>query len=231
MLRSLGSQLSIVLENARLYHQLDGLFRSYMSPDVATALLADPSQAGLGGSIAEVSVLMADLRGFTPFAERTAPDQVVTMLNAYFGAAVPVILEQGGTIVQFVGDEVMAVFNAPVRQADHAARAARAGLRLQQATAQVAAGRDWPPFRVGVNSGPALVGNIGSAEMRNFTAIGDTTNLAARLQALAEPGEVVIGPITRELLGDRADLRPLGLVPVKGKSEPVAAFVLETLRG
>lgn len=231
LLRSLGSQLSIVLENARLYHQLDGLFRSYMSPDVATALLADPSQAGLGGSIAEVSVLMADLRGFTPFAERTAPDQVVAMLNAYFGAAVPVILEQGGTIVQFVGDEVMAVFNAPVRQADHAARAARAGLRLQQATAQVAAGRDWPPFRVGVNSGPALVGNIGSAEMRNFTAIGDTTNLAARLQALAEPGEVVIGPMTRDLLGDRAVLRPLGLVPVKGKSEPVAAFVLEALRG
>jgi class 3 adenylate cyclase len=227
LLRSLASQVSIVLENARLYHQIEGLFRSYMSPDVATALLADPSQAGLGGSIIDVTVLMADLRGFTPFSEQTRPDEVVAMLNAYFGTVVPVILDEGGTVVQFVGDAVMAVFNAPTRQPDHAVRAARAGLRLQQATERVAAGRDdWPRFRVGINSGPALVGNVGSAEMRNFAAIGDTTNLAARLQGLAEQGQVVIGSTTRDLLGDAADLHQLGRVTVKGKREPVDAFVL-----
>jgi class 3 adenylate cyclase len=230
LLRSLASQLSIVLENARLYHQIEGLFRSYMSPDVATALLADPSQADLGGSIVEVTVLMADLRGFTPFSEQARPDQVVAMLNAYFGAVVPVILDEGGTVVQFVGDAVMAVFNAPTRQPDHALRGARAGLKLQQATERVAAGRpDWPRFRVGINSGPALVGNVGSAEMRNFAAIGDTTNLAARLEGLAEPGAVVIGGTTRTLLGDIADVDPLGPVSVKGKRQPVDAFVLRGL--
>jgi class 3 adenylate cyclase len=231
LLRSLASQLSIVLENARLYHQLDGLFRTYMSPDVATALLADPGQAGLGGAEREVSVLMADLRGFTPFSEQARPEQVVAMLNAYYGAIVPVILDEGGTVVQFVGDAVMAVFNAPTRQPDHALRSARAALRLQEATAQVAEGRTgWPRFRVGVNSGPALVGNVGSAEFRNFACIGDTTNLAARLEGIAEPGEVVIGPTTRVLLDAIAEVESLGPVVVKGKRDPVEAFVLRGLR-
>jgi class 3 adenylate cyclase len=231
LLRSLANQLSIVLENARLYHQLEGLFRTYMSRDVATALLADPSQAGLGGSVRDVSVLMADLRGFTPFSERARPDHVVAMLNAYFGAVVPVILDEGGTVLQFVGDAVMAVFNVPSLQPDHALRAARAALRLQQVATEVAAGRtDWPRFRVGVNTGPALVGNIGSAEFRNFTCIGDTMNLASRLQGLAEPGQVVIGSVTRQLLKHLALVRSMGPVTVKGKREPVEAFVLHGLQ-
>lgn len=244
--RSFASQTSVTLENARLYQQLDGLFRSYMSPQVATALLADPSQAGLGGEVHEVSVLMADLRGYTPFAEQAGPVQVMRMLNTYYGAIVPEILAEGGTVVQFVGDAVMALFNAPVRQQDHALRAARAGLAIQRATAAVrirteganggngAGGRGpstaWPLFRVGVNTGPAIVGNVGAREMRNFTAIGDTTNLAARLEGLAEPGTVVVGPLTRQRLGDRAEVKCLGDFDIKGKSLPVTVFQLESLR-
>lgn len=231
LLRSFASQTSVALENARLYQQLDGLFRSYISPAVATALIADPSQAGLGGDITEVSVLFADLRGFTPFSEHSTPDQVVAMLNTYYGAIVPVILHHGGTVVQFVGDAVMAIFNAPTRQADHALRAARAGLDLHQAIEHAAAGRpDWPRFRVGVNTGPALVGNIGAAQMRNFTAIGDTTNLAARLEGLAEPGTVVIGPLTREQLGECAIVHNQGELAIKGRREPVTCYVLAGLR-
>jgi class 3 adenylate cyclase len=230
LLQSFASQLSIALENARLYHQMEGLFRSYMSPSVATALIADPDQAGLGGTIAEVSVLMADLRGFTPFSERTQPAEVVAMLNAYYGAVVPVILDRGGTVTQFVGDAVMAIFNAPVRQDDHARRAGAAGLRLHRAIDEVAAGRTgWPRFRVGINTGPALIGNVGSAEMRSFTAVGDTTNVAARLEALAEPGQVLIGARTRSQIGAAATITALGAVPVKGREQPVEAFVLHEL--
>jgi class 3 adenylate cyclase len=229
ILRSFAAQLSIALENSRLYHSLDGLFRSYMSPPVATSLIADPEQARLGGDIVEVTVLMADLRGFTPFAERTPPDEVVAMLNAYYGVVVPAILAEGGTVIQFVGDAVMAIFNSPVRQPDHARRAARAALALQRAVDAVRAGHaGWPPFRVGVNSGPALVGNIGSAELRNFTAIGDTTNLAARLESIAAPGQVVIGSATRALLGDHAVVEPLGSLTIRGKAQPVEAFVLKS---
>ena len=232
LLRALASQLSIGLENARLYRQLDGLFRQYMSPDVATALLADPTQAALGGDIAEVTVLFADLRGFTPFSEKTTPDRVVAMLNQYFGRAVPVLLANGGTVVQFVGDAVMVLFNAPARQPDHTLRAARAALGMQAAIEAVAEREpEWPRFRIGVNTGPALIGNIGSDEFRNFTAIGDTVNLAARLeQEVAEAGQVVLGPTTHEAIRHLAIARPLEPIEVKGKRDPVACFVLEGLK-
>lgn len=231
LLRSLASQLSTAVENARLYRQIDGLFRQYMSPDVATALLADPDQASLGGAITEVTVLFADLRGFTPFSERTSPDQVVSLLNRYFGIAVPLILAEGGTVVQFVGDAVMALFNAPTRQPDHALRACRAALAMQRAIDEVAVDQpDWPRFRVGINTGPALVGNIGSAEFRNFTAIGDTTNLAARLEGSAQVGQVVIGSTTCAQVRDLAVVEPLAPFHVKGKEAPVDAYVLVSLR-
>jgi class 3 adenylate cyclase len=231
LLRALAGQLSITLENARLYTQLDGLFRSYISPDVATSLLADPDQAKLGGDIAEVTVLMADLRGFTTFSERTTPDQVVAMLNTYFGLVVPIVLREGGTVIQFVGDALMAIFNAPTRQVDHAARAARAGLETQAVTTSLADERDgWPRFRVGINTGIALVGNIGAEQMRNFTAIGDTTNLAARLESSAPEGAVVVSQATLDLLGDGAEVESMGALELKGKAEPVQAYRLLSLR-
>jgi class 3 adenylate cyclase len=227
LLRSFATQSSMALENARLYHHLNGLFRSYMSPAVATALLADPDQAGLGGAITDITALLADLHGFTAFTEATSPDQVVAMLNTYYGAVVPVILEAGGTVLSFAGDAVVAIWNAPVRQRDHAMRAARAGLALHAVVEQAAAGRsDWPRFRVGINTGPALVGNIGALQMRNFTAIGDTMNLAARLENLARPGQVVIGPNTAAALGEAARVTMHGWVEVKGKRDPVRLRVL-----
>jgi class 3 adenylate cyclase len=231
LLQSLSSQLSIALENARLYHQIDALFRQYMSPAVATALIADPGQAELGGATVDVTILFADLRGFTSFSERTAPHDVVDMLNQNFGVAVPAVLAEGGTISQFMGDAIMVLFNAPTRQPDHALRAARAALKLQAAVDARAAGREgWPRFRVGINSGPVVVGNIGSAELRNFTAIGDTANLASRLETSAEEGRIVIGAATYELIRDVAIVEPLAPMQVKGKQAPVQAYTLTGLR-
>lgn len=215
---------------ADLHRRVDALFHQYLSPDVAETLLADPDRAELGGEVVEVTVMFADLRGFTPFSEKTPPHTVVDMLNAAFSAAVPVVFGEGGTIVQFAGDSLMAIFNAPVRQPDHALRAARASLGLQRAVATIPGAADRPVFRVGLSSGPALVGNIGSAEVRNFTAIGDTTNLAARLQTFAEPGGIVMGQRTYELIRDVALVRPLGTPPLKGKSTPTPVYELLGLR-
>jgi adenylate cyclase len=204
-----------------------GLFRRYLSPEVASALLEDPSQAALGGSTIEISVLFADLRGFTPFTERSEPAEVVALLNTYFGAVVPIILGVGGTIVQFIGDAIMAIFNAPVRQPDHAVRAARAALAFQARTRELAAAHpDWPLFRVGIATGPAVVGNVGSDEVRSYSAIGDTVNLAARLQTSAQVGQVVVSPATAAALGSRATLLPIGALSLKGKSQPVEAYEL-----
>jgi class 3 adenylate cyclase len=226
--RSLASQLSIAVENARLYAQIEGLFRRYLSPDVATSLIADPDQAALGGQVVDITALFADLRGFTSLTERSQPEHVVTILNACFGASAPCILGEGGTITQFQGDALVALFNAPARQPDHAVRAARASLCLQRAIEKIPSAEDLK-FRVGIATGPALVGNIGSAEVRSFTAIGDPVNLAARLQTEAEPGQVVVDTPTRTALGATATIRPLGALTIKGKAEPVEAFVLEAL--
>jgi class 3 adenylate cyclase len=228
LLAALANQLAISLENARLYRELETLFRQYLSPDVAAALLADPDQAALGGSLVEVTALFADLRGFTTFSEGVAPGEIVTMLNRYHGVAVPCILGNGGTIVQFVGDALLALFNAPARQADHAARAVRAAIAMQVAVDEIAAGRpDWPRFRVGLNTGPALVGNIGSETLRGFNAMGDAVNVAARLQTLAEPGQVVVGAATLAAIGAGIRVEPLGELVVKGRRQPVQAFVVQ----
>jgi class 3 adenylate cyclase len=213
-----------------LHRRVNDLFHRYLAPEVADALIAEPRLAELGGEEVEVTVLFADLTGFTTFSERVRPDEAVAMLNTAFAAAVPVILREGGTLIQFSGDALMAIFNAPVRQADHALRAARAALALQVETAAVRGDASTPQFRVGLNSGPALVGNVGSAELRTFTAIGDTTNLAARLQTFAPAGSVVVGQRTAGLLGDLAELRPLGTPDLKGKSVPVNVYELLAIR-
>ncbi len=227
---TLVSEMGIAVENVRLYRQLDALFRTYLSPDVADTLRADPSQASLGGSMVELTALFADLRGFTSFTEQTDPEIVMETLNRYFSAAVPVILRNGGTIVQFVGDALLAVFDAPRPRPDHAYRAARAGLDMQDAIAASAVGQpDAPRFRIGINTGAALVGNIGSAEFRSYNVVGDAVNVASRLETSGEPGTVVIGHTTYEAIADRATVHPLGPLDLKGKSRPVLAYRLEHL--
>jgi len=227
LLRSLATQLSVSLENARLYRQIDQLFRQYMPASVATALIADPAQAALGGATREISVMFADLRGFTSLSERLGPPELVRLLNRYYGAASQVVLEQGGTIDKFMGDAMMALFNAPAQQPDHALRACKAALAMQRAIAPlVAEAPDMPRFGIGVNSGEALVGNIGSEAIRNFTAIGDSVNLASRLQSRAEGGQVLINGSTYAQVRGQVNAQPLGKIQVKGKEEPVEVFVL-----
>jgi class 3 adenylate cyclase len=229
---TLVAEIGIAIDNVRLYHQLDTLFRTYMSPDVAETLKADPSAAGLGGSIVELTALFADLRGYTSFSERADPGEVMELLNHYFGLVVPVVLRNGGTVVQFVGDALLAVFDTPQPRPDHAFRAARAALEIQGAVSAVAGvWEERPLFRIGINTGPALVGNVGSTEMRSFNVVGDAVNVAARLETSAEPGTVVIGETTYRAIADRVEAVPLGPLELKGKAEAIVAYRLQRLRG
>ena len=213
-----------------LHERVDRLLHQYLSPEIAATLIEDPRRAALGGEEVEVSVLFADLRGYTAYSERTTPTEVVVMLNAAFGVMVPIVLAEGGTVVQFMGDALMAIFNAPHRQPDHALRAARAALAMQSAILNLPGADERPRFRVGLNTGLALVGNIGAAEIRNFSAIGDTTNLAARLQTFAPEGSVVIGASTYERIREQAVVRALGSPQLKGKSLAVEVYELLGLR-
>jgi class 3 adenylate cyclase len=218
---------------AHQLHQTDALFRTYVSPQLASGLEAHPELAVLGGEERVVSVLFADLAGFTEFSERRRADEVIAMLNRYWGATVPIVGErEGGVIERFAGDAIMVVFNAVQDQPDHALRAARAAIGMRDEVMQVAAERlDWPRFRIGINTGPAVVGNVGAAGMRSFTAIGDTTNLSARLQAQARPGRIVISRATMDAIGAVAEVEQLGALELKGKRAPVEAFVLVSVAG
>ncbi|MEA2281049.1 MAG: adenylate cyclase [Solirubrobacteraceae bacterium] len=178
----------------------------------------------------EISVLFADLQGFTSYSETHAPREVTAMLNAYFEQAIPpIVRECGGDIDRIIGDALMATFNRRGDQHDHPLRAARAALAIQRSTGELAAQHpDWPRFRVGVNTGEALVGVLGAAGGRTHTAIGDTVNLASRLEGTAPVGGVVLGPETaRRIQG--AVTEPMGTVTVKGKSEPVEPRLLVSL--
>jgi class 3 adenylate cyclase len=198
------------------------LVQRYFSPDVAEAIVADPERQALGGEVMDVTVLFADLGGYTSYSSDRSPHDVVDLLNAMFAAALPAVQAEGGTPITLPGDAVMAIFGAPRSADDHPRRAALAATAIQSATERVVRQhRDWPRFRIGLNSGEALVGNIGSEDFRNFTAIGDTVNVAQRLGALAEPGQVVTAYSTAARLGDGFELAWLPEVSVKGKAEPI----------
>ena len=178
----------------------------------------------------ELSVLFADLQGFTTFSENHEPGEVTAMLNAYFEVAVPpVVRRNGGDVDRIIGDALMVTFNKRGDQPDHAARAAAAGLALQEATAVVqAAHPDWPRFRVGINSGVASVSLLGTEGGRTHTVIGDTVNVASRIEGKAPGGGVAIGPGTKALLPE-AVTESLGLLHLKGKAEPLEVYHLLAL--
>lgn len=178
----------------------------------------------------EVSIVFADLAGFTAFSEGRDPAEVSAMLNAYFERAIPpIVSDHGGEVERLMGDALMATFNARGDQPDHAVRAAFAALAIRDATATVAAEHpEWPRFRVGVNSGEALVGLLGAEGGRSYTVIGDAVNSASRLESAAPVGEVAIGASTLRAVPG-ATTRSLGALAVKGRREPLDAYVLEAL--
>ena len=179
----------------------------------------------------EVTVLFSDLAGFTFFAEQTSPTRVAAMLNGYYGRLVPLLEAQGGVVHQIIGDAVMVIFNQHGDQPDHAARAARTALAFQASATEIAERHpDWPRFRTGLNSGEVLAGLVGGASgHRKHGVVGDTVNLAARLESVAPVGGVVVGAETAAALPPGAVVERLPPLEVKGKDEPVEAYVLHRL--
>jgi adenylate cyclase len=182
---------------------------------------------GTAAAVKEVSVLFADLQGFTSFSERNDPGEVTRMLNEYFQKTVPLIVRNHeGQIDKLIGDAIMVTFNTRGDQPDHALKAVRAGLAIQRATENLTRSHpEWPRFRVGVNSGKAMVAVVGAEGKREYTAIGDTVNLASRLEGQAKAGQVVIGAETYRALPEGTKVEPLGGVQVKGKEAPIEAYV------
>jgi adenylate cyclase len=179
----------------------------------------------------DVSVLFGDLAGFTSFSERSSPDEVATVLNAYWGTAAPLLARRfGGEVEKFIGDGIFATFNSRGDQPDHALRAAQAALALQREVEALADERPgWPRLRIGVNSGEAVVREVGGAGHVAYPVVGDTVNTGSRLEALAPPGGVLIGARTRAALPDGALVEERTGLQMKGKEDLVDAYVLLAL--
>jgi adenylate cyclase len=204
----------------------------YSSPAVVDRIVKAPgaAQPGMVVDEGEVTVLFADLMGFTAIAEKFDPPEVVRLLNSVFERLTDVIFEFDGTLDKFRGDGMMAFFGAPLPLADHAERAVRAAVRMQELLADVNSytepGRR-VDMRIGINSGPVVVGDIGSPQRKDYTVIGDAVNIASRLESsVAKPGQVVIGPSTYDQLGPPFQCRALEETSLKGKRLTVRPYLV-----
>ena len=212
-------------------------FGRYVNDYVLAQLLDSPEGDPLTGIEREVTVLFADIRGFTRLSEGMEAPSIVALLNEIFQLVSDRILERGGTIDKFIGDSVMAYFGAPVPHSDHAFRAASAALdiiRTLEIRAHGCGGLDPGstsiiPVEVGigVHSGAVVVGNIGSDHSADFTAVGDPVNVAHRLEKLAGPGEILVSEAVKQRVGDKIPLRFLGERRLSGREEPVNVYSLE----
>jgi len=209
-------------------------FGRVVAPRIRDRLLSDPSSLRLDGLRQKATILFADLSGFTSFSERTKPETLFKVLNYYLALAANAILEEEGTLDKFMGDAVLALWNAPDPQPDHTLRALRAALNINK-LAHAAHARLKEPshhllFRIGVTTGDAILGNVGTSELFNYTAIGDTVNLAQRLEVTAQPGQILIDQATYEIMSEHILADPLQPVELKGKSKPVQIYALKGIK-
>jgi adenylate cyclase len=216
------------------------MFSRYVSKDVVSKLLESDETPVLGGEAVEITVLFCDIRNFTTLSERLNAGEVVEMLNRWLAAACAVVQREGGSVDKFIGDAIMAEFGAPLHCDDHARRALRAAIGLRDAALQMQdwmndrfAGRDLPPFGigVGVHSGPAVVGNVGAPERMEYTAIGDTVNLASRLEGVTKTLGCVIAASRASLsqAGDGITTGECRTLTVKGREEPVEVLAVHDI--
>ncbi len=226
--------VAIVLDDLTEKKRLEAqhrLFERMVSPRVIEQL--DPNQLQLGGKRTKITTLFADIRGFTHFSGKIDPEQLVTILNHYLAMAAEAVLAQEGTIDKFFGDAVMAWYNAPIPQPDHTLRAIRSALDIQNKVHEVQ--RELPVeyhlnFGIGIHSGEAVLGLVGTEKRLDYTAIGDSVNIAKRIQENAAPGQILISETASNQVNDQVLVRPVKSLLVKGKDHPIQVYEVVGLK-
>ncbi len=219
------------LAERRRASNIKSAFSKYVSPDVVNQMIAEPDRLRLGGERRELTLLFSDLQGFTSISEKLPPDAVASLVNLYLTEMTRVIMAELGTVDKFIGDSVMAFWGAPLEDADHALHAVQAAVAMQSAIDKLQ-----PEFarlgvsevrqRIGLHTGEAIVGNMGSDERFDYTALGDTVNLASRLEGVnkAYGTKILVSETTAEALAGRIGLRIVDRVRVKGKQHPIRIY-------
>lgn len=208
-------------------------FERFVNPSIVQQLLQDPARVELGGKLQDVTVMFTDLEGFTSISEVTDPVTLLSVLNAHHKLVVDIVLAHGGTVDKFIGDAVMGLFNTPLEQSDHVRRAVDAALAIQEALPYFH--QQFPiEFRmkinIGIHSGAAIVGNVGTSQIMDFTAVGDTVNIAARLQSQSHGGSVLASKAVRDAIGQAEHVLflPIGQLMLKGRTQSVTAFSVKS---
>jgi adenylate cyclase len=237
-----GSVAYVAVVEGREKRFIKGAFGKYVSPEVVDRISQDPAALKLGGQSRPLSILFSDLRGFTEMSERMKPEALITLLNEYLDDMTAIVLEERGTLDKYIGDAIMAFWNAPTDQKDHALRACRAAwaCQIKLATIQdklksmgLDAGDEGLVMRIGLNTGPAIAGLMGSRRKLNYTVMGDTVNTASRLEGANKPygTRIMISAATKAAAGTKVLTRPLDYIKVKGKAEATPVFEIIGIQG
>ncbi len=229
----LAARLRSLLRTKALQDQLADLLGRYVSESVAAEALRDPFGVALGGARRHVSTLFADVRGYTALVAEQDPEVTIELLNSYLSVASEAVDDQGGTVGDLLGDGVFAFFGAPVMHSDDPLRAVRAALVMQSAVMSLEIPR-MEGVRlqtgIGITTGEVIAGNVGSQRRMHYAVVGDPVNVAARLQAAAGPGQILIDEATHEAVGDLVTSQDLGSLRLAGKGDWVRAFNVLAVR-
>ncbi|MBI3039200.1 GAF domain-containing protein [bacterium] len=232
----LVSTRKISEDQLRKNEELKSSLSRIVSPSVAELIMKDPSGLKLGGGKTEVTMFFSDIRGFTSMSEKMDPTAIVEQLNVYFTRMTDILMELDGTLDKYVGDELMALFGAPVSKPDDPMRAVLCGVRMLQALTELH--ETWRKEKkpliqigIGINTGEVTAGYMGSEKQLSYTVIGDNVNLAARVMANAKPMQLLITKPTFDRVKDHFDVSPLEPIMVKGKSMPIEIYLVKGIKG
>lgn len=223
-----------MIRSLREKEMIKRAFSRYVPREVVEEVLKDPEHPMLTGERRDVTVLFCDIRSFTAMVERLAPEEVVSALNEFYTLMIETIAKYDGTLHKFLGDAVMAVFGAPIAHPEHVARGVLTALDMRRAVAELSERRraaHKQPFDIGigVSLGEVVAGTVGTEQRMEYTVIGDSVNVASRLQERAKPGSILLSKHTYDAVRDLVDAESLGAMRVKGKEEPVEVYEVRGL--
>ena len=226
---------NIIIEGRNRY--IRKAFSTYVSPSLVTQIMKDPGRLKLGGEKRKITIFFSDIRGFTSLSEKLSPEELVGILNNYLSPMTQIVLDEKGTLDKYIGDAIMVVFNAPLDIPDHAERACRMSLRMLEKLEELNKGWTEKGYSrldigIGINTGDAVVGNMGAELRFDYTAIGDNVNLASRLEGMNKVygTHIIVTQTTYENVKDRFIFREIDAVAVKGKKIPVRIYELMDYR-
>tara|TARA_Y100000817_G_scaffold94918_1_gene73911 strand:- start:68 stop:919 length:852 start_codon:yes stop_codon:yes gene_type:complete len=228
--KKIFSGIVIALDDLSKINKVKSTFKKYVSKNIVDKLLENEDSLNLGGKESDITILFSDIRGFTSMSEKLSPTDIVKLLNKYFKSMIDVVFRYNGTLDKIVGDELMVLYGVPLKSDEDTNNAVNTAIKMFEALDKFnekIIKEGYKPFKIGIgiNKGKAVSGNIGSEQQMNYTVIGDTINLGARLCSHAKSGEILISSSVKDIISDEYPFKNIPPIEVKGKSKPIEVWL------